>query len=114
MCGGCWPSGRCEQNRSPIVLKLVPSAIENVLSFSPGSCHACRALHEQLKSALMQYLLATTNLYVHGEVIAQPRIKNVEESLADAMKEFESHRQDTHFANYFTMPWTGLPVRNAS
>lgn len=62
----------------------------------------------------MQYLLATTNLYVHGEVVAQPRIMNVEASLADAMREFEAHRKDTHFANYFTMPWTDLPVRNAS
>ncbi len=94
--------------------KLVPSAIEDVLSFSPGSCHACRALHEQLKGALMQYLLATTNLYVHGDEVAQPGIKNVETSLADAMTEFELHRNDTHFANYFAMPWTELPVRNAS
>jgi hypothetical protein len=92
----------------------VPSAIEDVLSFSPGRCHACRALHEQLKVALMQYLLATTNLHVHGAVVAQPSIENIEASLADAMREFKSHRKDTHFANYFTMPWTELPVRNAS
>ncbi len=94
--------------------KLVPSAIEDVLSFSPGSCHACRVLHEQLKVALMQYLLATTNLYVHGEETAQHRATNVEASLTEAITEFESHRKDTHFVDFFPRPWMELPVRNAS
>lgn len=93
---------------------LVPSAIEEVLSFTPGCCHACRELHEELKAALMQYLLATTNMYVHGPEIAEARMKNVELSLADAMREFDSHRKDTHFAGYFALSWMEMPVRNAS
>ncbi len=94
--------------------KLVPSAIEEVLSFTPGSCHACRELHEELKAALMQYLLATTNLYVQGEEVAEARMKNVESHLADAMREFDSHRKDTHFVDYFALSWIEMPVRNAS
>lgn len=94
--------------------KLVPSAIEEILSFQPGICHGCRELHEELKSALMQYLLATTNLYVHGPDAAQERMKDVESNLADAMREFDSHRKDTHFADCFALSWMEMPVRNAS
>ncbi len=93
---------------------LVPSAIEEILSFTPGNCHACRELHEELKATLMQYLLTTTNLYVHGENGAHAHMKNVEANLADAMKEFRSHRKDTHFADYFALSWIEMPVRNAS
>lgn len=93
---------------------LVPSAIEDVLSFSPGSCYACRELHESLKAALMHYLLATTNLYVHGEDVAQARMQHVETNLTDAMKEFGLHRKDTHFVDYFALPWVETPFRNAS
>ena len=93
---------------------LVPSAIEEILSFSPGSCHACRILHEQLKAALMQYLLTTTSLYVHGEEVAQSRMKDVESTLASAMSEFEWHSKDTHFVGYFGASWMEMPVRNAS
>lgn len=93
---------------------FVSSAIENILSFQPGNCHACRELHEDLKAALMQYLLATTNLYVHGEGVAQTRMQKVESSLADAMMNFDLHRKDTHFMDYLALSWTEMPVRNAS
>lgn len=93
---------------------LVPVAIEEILSFRPGTCHACRELHEELKAALMQYLLATTNVYVHGQEVAEARMKDVESRVADAMKEFDAHRKDTHFMDYFTLSWIEMPVRNAS
>ncbi len=96
------------------MLKLVPLAIEEVLSFRPGSCHACRELHEDLKAALMQYLLARTSLSEHGPAVAEPRMRNVESNLADAIKEFDAHRKDTHFVNYFALSWLEMPVRNAS
>lgn len=93
---------------------LAPSAIEEVLTFRPGICHACRELHEELKSALMQYLLAMTNLHVHGPVAARERMKDVESNLADAIRGFDSHRKDTHFADCFALSWMEMPIRNAS
>ncbi len=93
---------------------LVPSAIEEILSFRPGSCYACRELHEQLKAALMEYLLATTTLHVQGKEVAEARITTKESNLADAVKEFHSHRKDTHFMEYFALSWMEMPLRNAS
>ncbi len=93
---------------------MVSSAIEEILSFAPAGCYACRELHEELKAALMQYLLATTNLYVHGEGVAEERMLIAEITLNDAAKEFESHRTDTHFVEYFALPPIEMPVRNAS
>jgi hypothetical protein len=96
------------------VQNLVASAIEEILSFRPGSCHGCRELHEELKAALMAYLLATTNMYVQGKEVAEARITTVEFDLANALKEFHSHRKDTHFMEYFALSWMEMPVRNAS
>jgi len=62
----------------------------------------------------MQYLLATTNVYVHGEDVARHGMQNVELNLMYAMKQFESHRNDTHFLDYFTPSWMEMLVRNAS
>ncbi|HEU5400297.1 MAG TPA: hypothetical protein VFU86_03005 [Terriglobales bacterium] len=93
---------------------LVPCAIEEVLSFTPGNCHACRELHEELKEALMQYLLSTTSLYVHGQDTAATRVRNVESYLAHALTEFTAHRKDTHFMDYFALSWIEMPARNAS
>jgi hypothetical protein len=67
-----------------------------------------------LKAALMQYLLATTNVYVHGEDVARGSMQLVESKLSHAMKEFELHRNDTHFLDYFTPSWMEMLVRNAS
>ena len=93
---------------------LIPSAIEEVLSFNPGNCHACRELHEDLKVALMEYLLTTTNMYVYGQDVAQMRIRNVESRLGDTLTEFHAHRKDTHFLEYFDFSWLDMPQRNAS
>ncbi len=93
---------------------IVPSAIEEILSFSPGNCHACRELHENLKEALMHYLLSTTSIYVHGQEVSIARATKAEAGLADALREFHAHRLDTHFVDYFALSWTEMPVRNAS
>ena len=93
---------------------LVSSAIEEVLSFKPGNCHACRELHEDLKAALMEYLLSTTNMYVCGQDVAEMRIKRVESKLRDTLAEFHGHRKDTHFLEYFDFSWLEMPQRNAS
>jgi triphosphoribosyl-dephospho-CoA synthetase len=96
------------------VRNLAQSAIEEVLSFKPGNCHACRELHEDLKAALMEYLLTTTNIYVYGQDAAEMRIRNVEFTLHNTMLEFHAHRKDTHFADYFALSWLEMPARNAS
>ncbi len=93
---------------------LVPSVIEQILSFAPASCHACRELHEDLKAALMQYLLATTSMYVQGPQIAETRVRKLESTLADALAQFEAHRKDTHYMDYFALSLMEMPVRNAS
>lgn len=93
---------------------IVSSAIQELLSFTPGHCHACHELHEDLKQALMQYLLSSTNVYVHGPAIGAIQTKAVEARLADALAMFHAHRLDTHFMSYFTVSRSQMAARNAS
>ncbi|MDT8067595.1 MAG: hypothetical protein ROO76_05445 [Terriglobia bacterium] len=93
---------------------VVSSAIQELLSFTPGHCHACHELHEELKAALMQYLLSSTNLYAHGLETGAIQMNAVEVRLTDALAEFHAHRLDTHFMSYFTVSRMEMAVRNAS
>ncbi len=93
---------------------IVSSAIEELLSYKQGNCHACRDLHQQLKQELMQYLLSSTNLYVNGSEVGVIQMKAGEVRLADALAEFHAHRLDTHFMSCFTVSRLEMAVRNAS
>ncbi|MGE5114638.1 MAG: hypothetical protein ACM3JB_27580 [Acidobacteriaceae bacterium] len=93
---------------------LVPKAVEELQSFPCGNCHGCRELRQQLKEALMQYLLSATSMHAYSPEKADIRTKRLESVLAYALTEFHEHRKDTHFAQDFARPWEMMAARNAS
>ena len=92
---------------------LVPIAVEELQSFPCRNCHGCRELRQQLKEALMQYLLSATAMCAYSSERTM-RTKSLESVLAHALTEFHEHRKDTHFSQDFARPWEMMAARNAS
>lgn len=93
---------------------LVPTAVEELQGFACGKCHGCRELQQQLKEALMQYLLSATWMHAYSPERTDIRTKSLESALAYALTEFHEHRKDTHFAQDFARSWEVMAARNAS
>jgi PP-loop superfamily ATP-utilizing enzyme len=96
------------------VRNCVSFAVEELLSFTPRRCHSCYKCRDDLKQALMQYLLWSTNLLVHGTEVDAIQTKAMEARLAEALAGFHAHRLDTHFVSCFAVSEFNIAVRNAS
>jgi hypothetical protein len=88
--------------------------VEELQTPQPGHCHACGELHQELKEALMRYLLSTASMHVYSSGMADPGSKNLELDLSRALLGFHEHRTDTHFSEYLGVGWMGMSARSSS